>query len=156
MGVSESAEREPLRAVLDTNVLVSALLFSNGELAWLPGAWRDGTVMPLASEEVVAELTRILIQLGQKKFNLEPDAVEAILQRYLSFTERVAGSAKIDAWLPRCKDRDDQKFLELAYRGKADVLVTSDNALLGLSRKTFFSILNPVKFRQRVQGCDRR
>ena len=141
---------EPLRAVLDTNVLVSALLYQNGELSWLPGAWSDGSVMPLANEDVVIELTRILLQLGQKKFNLAPPAVEAILQRYLSFTEQITDGARIEAWLPQCKDRDDQKFLELAYRGKADILVTSDNALLGLARKTPFSILNPVKFRLRV------
>jgi uncharacterized protein len=143
---------EPLRAVLDTNVLVSALLYSNGELAWLPGAWRSGSVVPLASESVIDELTRILVQLGQKKFTLECDAIDAILQHYLSFAEHVPSGAPIDIWLPKCKDRDDQKFLELAYRGKADALVTSDNALLGLSRKTPFSILNPVGFRQRVQG----
>ena len=143
---------EPLRAVLDTNVLVSALLYRNGELAWLPGAWQSGSVLPLASESVIDELTRILVQLGQKKFTLECDAIDAILQHYLSFTEHVPGAAPIEVWLPKCKDRDDQKFLELAYRGKADVLVTSDNALLGLSRKTRFSILNPVRFRQWMQG----
>lgn len=143
---------EPLRTVLDTNVLVSALLYNNGELAWLPGAWKSGAVVPLASEGVIDELTRIVAQLGQKKFTLESDAIQAILQRYLSFTERVPSAAPIEVWLPKCKDPDDQKFLELAYRGNADVLVTSDNALLGLSRKTPFSILNPVKFRRRVQG----
>jgi putative PIN family toxin of toxin-antitoxin system len=144
--------REPLRAVLDTNVLVSALLYGNGELAWLPGAWHDGSVVPLASEEVIGELERILLQLGQKKFMLESDAIRAILQRYLGYTERVLGAAPIEVWLPKCKDPDDQKFLELAYRGKADALVTSDNALLGLARKTPFAILNPVKFRWRVEG----
>jgi putative PIN family toxin of toxin-antitoxin system len=144
----------PIRAVLDTNVLVSALLFSDGELVWLPGAWQDGAVTPLASPDVIAELTRILLQIGQKKFNLESAAVEAILQRYLSFTENIADETQIEGWVPKCKDRDDQKFLELAYRGRADALVTSDNALLGLARKTPFSILNPVKFRRRVQGED--
>jgi len=69
----------PVRAVLDTNVLVSALLFSDGELMWLPGAWQGGAVTPLANPGVIAELTRILLQIGQKKFNLEPAAVEAFL-----------------------------------------------------------------------------
>ena len=147
MGVSG-----PLRAVLDTNVLVSALLYSNGELAWLPEAWRSGTVVPLASVGVIDELTRVLIQLGEKKFTLAQHAVEAILQRYLCFTEHIASAAPIEVWLPKCKDPDDQKFLELAYRGKAHALVTSDNALLGLSRKTPFAILNPVKFRRRVES----
>jgi predicted nucleic acid-binding protein len=54
----------PIRAVLDTNVLVSALLFSEGELMWLPSAWQDGAVTPLANPDVIAELTRILLQIG--------------------------------------------------------------------------------------------
>jgi putative PIN family toxin of toxin-antitoxin system len=143
---------EPLRAVLDTNVLVSALLYSNSELAWLPEAWHDGSVLPLASEDVIGELERILLQLGRKKFTLESGAIGDILRRYLGYTERVLGAAPIEVWLPKCKDPDDQKFLELAYRGKADVLVTNDNALLGLARKTPFEILNPVRFRRRVEG----
>jgi putative PIN family toxin of toxin-antitoxin system len=140
----------PVRAVLDTNVLVSALLYEAGEMAWLPEALRARNVIPLASEAVIAEHTRILLQLGRKKFQLESDAIHTILQSYLSFAEMVNDMQSIEVRLPQCKDRDDQKFLELACRGKADVLVTSDNALLGLARKAPFAILNPVKFRMRV------
>ena len=143
---------DPLRAVLDTNVLVSALLYSNGELAWLPGAWQDGSVLPLASEDVIGELERILLHLGQKKFIFDSGAIGDILRRYLGYIERVLGAAPIEVWLPKCKDPDDQKFLELAYRGKADALVTSDNSLLGLACKTPFEILNSVRFRRRVEG----
>ena len=46
--------------------------------------------------------------------------------------------------LPRCSDPDDQKFLELALAGKADVLVTKDQALLDLSRRKLpFRIASP-------------
>jgi predicted nucleic acid-binding protein len=38
--------------------------------------------------------------------------------------------------LPRCSDRDDQKFLELARDAKANILLTKDKALLKLARKT--------------------
>ena len=146
------AVSQPVRAVLDTNVLVSALLYRDGGLSWLEAAWQAGGVRPLASAAVVRELTRILLQLGQKKFNLEPAAVESTLVRYLNFTESVTDNAQIDRWLPRCKDPDDQKFIELAYRGGAHALVTSDNALLGLAHKTPFSIVNPARFRRLVNG----
>src|SRR5690348_14124772 len=106
-----------MRAVLDTNVLVSALLYQDGELAWLPQALSDRVVIPLATEAVVHELTRILLQLGEKKFQMRPDAVAAILQRYLGFTEHVRDTSPIQARVPRCKDPDDQKFLELGFRG---------------------------------------
>jgi putative PIN family toxin of toxin-antitoxin system len=51
------------------------------------------------------------------------------------------------ASLPRCKDRDDQKFLELARDSQADCLVTADKALLRLARRDMlrglFRILTP-------------
>ena len=50
----------PVRPVLDTNVLVSALLFHSGALSWLRSAWHSGQVSPLASRETAAELIRVL------------------------------------------------------------------------------------------------
>jgi putative PIN family toxin of toxin-antitoxin system len=151
MGVKTAGSDEPLRVVLDTNVLVSALLYRDGELAWLAPAWQAGAVLPLASLDIVEELTRIIDQLGQLKFGLEQPAIAEIIARYLSFTELVAASSNGHSSMPKCRDPDDQKFLDLAERAHADVLVTSDRALLGLARKTPFLILSPVKFRERVQ-----
>jgi uncharacterized protein len=150
MGVTTT--RQSLRVVLDTNVLVSALLYRDGELAWLPGAWLAGKVVPLASEPVIGELQRILLQLGQRKFGLEALEIEQIVARYLAFTESVKIDVDDGTSMPKCRDPDDQKFLELAERGQADVLVTSDQLLLGLSRRTPFAILPPVKFRERLSG----
>ncbi|KVE42205.1 PIN domain-containing protein [Burkholderia sp. BDU5] len=52
--------------------------------------------------------------------------------------------------LPKCKDRDDQKFLELAYAARADWLVSKDRALLKLARRTErdfgFRIAQPAPF----------
>lgn len=137
-----------LRVVLDTNVLVSALLYRDGELAWLAEAWTAGFVVPLADQSVIDELLRILIQLGARKFQLQEPAVQEILSRYVSFAELVPAGLDDKLPLPKCKDPDDQKFLELAVRGSADVLVTNDGALLGLSRRTRFLILAPGKFRR--------
>jgi putative PIN family toxin of toxin-antitoxin system len=141
-----------LRAVLDTNVLVSALLYRDGELSWLQGALEQGTIVPLGSGPVATELTRILHQLGEKKFGLDREAVDAIVTRYLRWTVLIDDGTPIEGWLPKCKDRDDQMFLDLAARGHADILVTSDNALLGLHRKTAFAIVSPGKFRKLVLG----
>ena len=147
---------EALRVVLDTNVLVSALLYRDGELAWLPQAWEARTVLPLASEAVVNELRRVLLQLGQRKFGLDPAAIEQIIVRYLEFTEAVQIDAGASAAMPKCRDPDDQKFVELAVLGRADILATSDQQLLGLARRTPFAILPPVKFRERVQSAVKR
>ena len=49
----------PLRAVPDTNVVVSVLVFHSGALSWMRGAWRSGSACPLASPQTDTEMTRI-------------------------------------------------------------------------------------------------
>jgi putative PIN family toxin of toxin-antitoxin system len=146
------AERYPLRVVFDTNVLVSVLLYRDSALAYLPEAWTVRSVVPLSDQSVLDELSRILIALGARKFQLLPPQVEDIVARYLSLTEPVPATPAMEGVLPKCKDPDDQKFLELAQRGKADMLVTNDGALLGLARRTRFLILSASKFRSHTQA----
>ena len=148
MGKKRPAPR-PLRVVLDTNVLVSALLFRGGELTWLRQAWQAGTLFPLASQETVGELVRVL---GYPKFGLEREDIAEVLALYVPFAAPVLIDPKVDASMPKCRDPHDQKFLDLAHRAKADALVTGDRALLELSGKTPFPILTPAELRERVQG----
>jgi putative PIN family toxin of toxin-antitoxin system len=54
--------------------------------------------------------------------------IEALLADYLPFTEPVVVAPQPQA--PRCKDADDQMFVDLAIQGRADVLLTGDRALL--------------------------
>jgi len=147
-----AAERHPLRVVFDTNVLVSVLLYRDSALAYLPEAWTGRSVVPLRDQSVIDELSRILIELGARKFQLQAAQVEAIVARYVSLAEPVPAIPAIEGALPKCKDPDDQKFLELAQRGRADVLVTNDGALLGLARRTRFLILSASKFRAHTQA----
>ncbi|MEX2163190.1 MAG: hypothetical protein WD823_02950 [Sulfuricaulis sp.] len=53
--------------------------------------------------------------------------------------------------LPRCRDSADQKFLTLAQIGRAQVLVTGDQALLVLAGQTRFAIETPAAFRERLK-----
>ena len=55
------------RIVLDTNALVSALLFGGRSLAWLVEAWQVRRTIPLASAQTAMELIRVL---GYPKFRL--------------------------------------------------------------------------------------
>jgi putative PIN family toxin of toxin-antitoxin system len=148
----KAAERHPLRVVFDTNVLVSVLLYRDSALAYLPEAWAGRAVVPLSDQSVIDELSRILIELGARKFQLHPAQVQEIVTRYVSVAEPVPAIPATQGTLPKCKDPDDQKFLELAQRGKADMLVTNDGALLGLARRTPFLILSASKFRAHTQA----
>src|SRR6185295_984424 len=113
-------------------------------------------VVPLIDQRVTDELSRILLELGARKFHLDRGQVEAIIAHYVSSAETVPAGSSFDAVLPKCKDPDDQKFLELAQRGDAHVLVTNDGALLGLGHRTRFLILSASKFRIRAPALLQR
>ncbi len=64
------------RLVLDTNVLLSALLFHDGSLSWLRHSWQSETIRPLASRDTAEELIRVL---AYPKFHLTEDEREDLL-----------------------------------------------------------------------------
>lgn len=136
-----------MRVVLDTGVVLSSLVFPAGRLAWLPGLWKSGAVTPLASPETTRELIRAL---GYPKFSLSRDEVSILLGEYLPWTPTVAAPDPAALALPVCRDKADQKFLELAAAGVADALVTSDRDLFELAGKTAFAILTPARLRTRL------
>ena len=128
----------PPRAVLDTNVLVSALLFSAGRLTWLRDAWHSRALVPLASRETTRELIRVL---SYPKFRLGDDEREELLADYLPWCETIAVPERFPA--PECRDPLDRPFLELALAGRADLLITGDDDLLALASTFAVPILTP-------------
>jgi putative PIN family toxin of toxin-antitoxin system len=138
--VGEKTEvARPRRVVLDTNVVVSALVFREGRLAWLREAWAAGRVVPLVSAETVAELVRVL---AYPKLKLSEEETKNVLAHYMEHAEAVR-EAGASVRVPECRDPDDRKFLQLAYAAKADALVTGDEDLLTLAGKSRVPILTP-------------
>jgi uncharacterized protein len=129
-----------LRVVLDTGVVLSALLFPKGRLTWLVDAWKEGAVVPLVSRETVKELVRAL---AYPKFALEPEEIEMVLGEYLPWTQQVERSPP--ASLPRCRDPEDQKLVELAAAGEAELLVSGDGDLLDLRAVGATRIVKPAR-----------
>ena len=136
----------PVRPVLDTNILVSALLFHSGALSWLRGAWRSGRVRPLAGRQTTTELIHVL---AYPKFALSDRERQELLDDYLPFCETVAVPVPPPA-VPACRDPFDRPFLELALAGRADVLVTGDADLLALAKDFSVPILSPAAFKERL------
>jgi len=137
---------KPPRIVLDTNVLLSALLFHAGALSWLRLAWQSEAIHPLASHDTTTELIRVL---SYPKFKLSSDEREDLLGDYLPWCETVTVPNKIK--LPDCRDPFDRPFLALALTAKADALITGDKDLLALSNLFAVPILTPAAFRDRMQ-----
>ena len=133
------------RIVLDTNVLLSALLFHTGRLSWLRAAWQADSVCPLVSRETTDELIRVL---SYPKFALDGVEREALLADYLPWCETVVVSGSLT--IPQCRDPFDRPFLELALAARADALVTGDKDLLALAAASPVPILTPSVFRERM------
>jgi len=144
------AQAKILRAVLDTNVAVSALVFDRGVLAWLRHAWQRLLFIPLIDESGMRELVRVL---GYPKFKLDDQKIRDLLGDYLPYAEVVVPRAGSRSRLPVCRDPDDQPFLLLAQAGNADVLVTGDKALLDLNGRTQFDIETAASFRRRFDSA---
>jgi putative PIN family toxin of toxin-antitoxin system len=115
--------------VLDTNVVLSAVLFSDGRLAALREAWSQGRCRPLASQATVSELIRAL---AYPKFQLSEQEQRELLTDYLPSCTTVRMPDK-SVRIPACRDSRDRPFLELALVGKADYLVTGDKDILSLA-----------------------
>jgi len=117
------------RVVLDTNLVLSALIFGGGKPGALRLAWQEGRILPLIATPTADELLRAL---GYPKFSLSAAEQEELLADYLPWCETVTIPAPAPD-TPMCRDPSDRPFLELALAGQAQCLVTSDAGLLALS-----------------------
>lgn len=132
----------PLRVVIDTNLVLSALVFTGGRLAPLRLAWQDQRVLPLVSRATAAELIRALTY---PKFKLAAHEQEELLADYLPYCKTVRIPVPPPA-TPPCRDAFDVPFLELALAGKAGALVTGDKDLLSLAGKLAYPIQRAEDF----------
>ena len=114
------------RVVLDTNCIISALLFSKQQMAWLRHSWQNGDITPLASKDTVSELIRVF---SYPKFKLTKTEQDLLLADFLPYAE-VVKIEDVPENLPQIRDKADQMFLILAVVGKAEVLVTGDADIL--------------------------
>jgi len=135
-----------MRVVLDTNVLVSALLF-RGRLSWLREAWHRQQIRPLLCRPTARELLRVL---AYPKFRLTKLEINALLADLLPATETVDLGRHRGRGLPPCRDPDDQIFLILTQVAKGDALVTGDNDLLTLAPQAPFPIWEVSTLRDRL------
>lgn len=128
-----------MRAVLDVNVLISALLSSSGAPAAIVRAWLDGRFELIASPLLLGELERAL---GYPKLRRRIPAEEA--QTFIDWLARTAVVAKDPTTRPpiRSTDPNDDYLLALAAAESA-LLVSGDDHLLSLASAPVYS---PAEF----------
>jgi uncharacterized protein len=130
------------RVVLDTNVVLSALLFGGSSAAELRYAWQRGLLQPLLSTATAQELVRVLTY---PKFRLSTDEQLELLADYLPHAVAVRMPKKLPS-VPACRDPFDLPFLHLALVGRAQALISGDKDLLSLADEFPVPILAPAEF----------
>jgi putative PIN family toxin of toxin-antitoxin system len=128
-----------MRVVVDTNVFISAALKEKTP--------PETAVHLAAANHVLLKSTlterELFVTLGRPRLAplIPPDFLDW-LHELMTAAELVEITEPIAA----CRDPKDDKFLELAINGHADVLVTGDSDLLGLNPSRGIPIITPVKF----------
>jgi putative PIN family toxin of toxin-antitoxin system len=113
--------------VIDTNVVVSALLFG-GKPGQLVSHWQDGLIRPYASEAIIAEYLRVL---AYPRFDLSENHIAYLIyQQILPFFEIVPVQTPAGVI---CGDPEDDKFLHCAVAVAARFIISGDHHLLNLS-----------------------
>lgn len=126
--------------VIDTNVLISCLLFG-GRLEPLRTLWQSRKIVPILSKQTFDELHRVL---AYPKFRLTPQEIAAIIQlEILPHFEVLQSVPQIPA---TCRDSNDDKFLAVAFGSKATYLITGDQDLLVLVHFQESTIITPADF----------
>ena len=132
----------PPKVVLDTNTVLSALLFNNSSLSQLRLCWQSQQLIPLASKATISELIRVL---AHPKFKLSSIEQRSFLDEYLPYVQTIIKLEALSEAIT-CRDSDDIKFLELAITANADYLITGDKDLLVLPQMFQFKIITPAEF----------
>lgn len=117
------------RVVLDTNVVLSALVFRGGAAGQVRQAWQRGLLLPLVSKATAQELVRVL---AYPKFRLSVAEQHELLADYLPYAESVRIAQPLPE-VPHGRDPLDLPFMHLAVAGQAQVLVSGDRDLLAIA-----------------------
>ncbi|TAN50358.1 MAG: putative toxin-antitoxin system toxin component, PIN family [Rhodospirillales bacterium] len=132
-----------MKAVLDTNVLVSGLAYPSSIPGKIVTAWRKGGMEVILSRFILDELARVLPRLNHR-LNWKPSDFLDLIDLLALSAELVEPAAIEDCAL---QDENDLPVLGTLLAAKADYLITGDSDLLALSTK--YPIVTPAEFWQR-------
>jgi putative PIN family toxin of toxin-antitoxin system len=128
------------RVVLDTSILISALLFK-GALSKFVELWQKGKIIPVISKETFEELRTVF---EYPKFSLSQDEINSIIENeVLPFFEIVDVGREVKGV---CRDPEDDKFLSCAVSSSADYIVSGDKDLSDLKRYKSIKIVTASDF----------
>lgn len=136
-----------MRAVVDTSIVVRALIKPNGTVGPLLRRLEAGDYILLYSPGLLAEVLDVLRRDRFRiKYGIREDDLETLLTLIVLRGEEIFPSTRIEA----CRDPKDDQILEVAVEGEADVIVTGDDDLLVLHPFQGIPIVGPAEFLARL------
>jgi uncharacterized protein len=143
------------RVVLDTNVCLDMFVFGDPHCASLFEAVRAGEIELVTREDCRSEWQAVLSYPQLKLTGEDCARAQHVFDDWVRCIPSDT-AVTADVVLPRCRDQDDQKFLELALQAGAVALLTRDDELLRLARRTkregLFVILPPALWQEAING----
>lgn len=138
-----------IRAVFDTNVLVSYLLTHRPPLATLIDRHlRQEHFRLVTALELLEELERVLGYARLQRYYTDAER-----QRFVALVMALSEVVSLPDAIPRIsRDPDDDKLIACAVAGEADVIVSGDRDLLSLERVGTIPILSPAQFLEVFEG----
>jgi uncharacterized protein len=136
-----------MRAVVDTGVLVSALIRRQGTTGDVLRALRDGRFTAIYTTAILVEVVEVLGRAPLRlKYHIQPEDLTALINLIRLRGELVTLPRRVTA----CRDPQDDKFLEAALASRADCIISGDDDLLSLTPFEGIPILRLAEFLARL------
>ena len=129
-----------MRIVLDTNIVVSGLLQSQGNPAKVLTLALAGAIQPCHDKRILAEYAEVL---ARPRFKFDPELVREVLNKLETDGLAVEATGDQPLELP---DADDEPFLAVALAGNADFLVTGNLVHFPKEKRRGCAVVSPAEF----------
>jgi putative PIN family toxin of toxin-antitoxin system len=117
--------------VLDTNILLDVLVFDDSRAHPLRAALIAGDLDAVATEKTLSEFLDVI---GREQFSLSQEKQNEIISQWQSWASLINDDV-LDVAPWKCKDRDDQVFINLAYTLKPAMLISKDKLVLKIAKR---------------------
>ena len=132
-----------MRVVVDTNVLISAILKDKDPEAVLLYVIESPDIEWIASYFILSEYKEVL---RRKKFDLS----EELINKWATMIDLLTTVIDIDASIDFPRDRKDAKFLECSIAGNAQFFITGDRDFIHAQKLMDTTIISVSKFKEKV------
>ncbi len=135
-----------MRVVIDTNVLISALIKADSSPAKIISLWRAGKIELALCPEIIEEIVRVLKYPKLQKHISDEEAA-----RFLTLLHTATTIVRLDELVSVVDaDPDDNKFVAVAVACQAEAIISGDGHLLEIGSYRDIPILTPAQFLDNV------